>query len=177
MRVGIAVVLIAVLSAACGDAGEAHQSAVSVAKAARSLCGEPRPAPGDPLEFDFNRDAATRDHLAGVDVEWGVDDLGGTAEISVGRDTVDRLLQERFLSPDEYHNEGPTAWDIFRFMCDHPGASAVGYVVSPERPDYRTTLVGLSVDGPFDVDRFDELCDGADSAERVGGSGGFCWFD
>ena len=94
-------------------------------------CGDPRPS------FTPNDDAVTRDDLVGV---FPSDYLGGIANFDADVRVVGTLIGSGYLDPADRQNAAPTAWQIFRFMCRHPGVMAEGYVVSADRPDYRTTL-------------------------------------
>lgn len=140
-----------------------------------SLCGKPIPAPLDP--FPYNRDYEVRDELVDLDISWGVGDIGGTMSIEVDAAVVESLLKRGFLDPHGRQNLGASAWEIFQFMCDHPTSFAMGYVVSPDREDYRVTLDSIFAIGDIDTDRLRELCKDADEAEVLPGEGGGCWWD
>jgi hypothetical protein len=50
------------------------------------------------------------------------------------------LIEARFIDPYEQQDLAPTTWQIFQFLCHHPQVRAMGYVISIDRPDYRTSL-------------------------------------
>jgi len=56
------------------------------------------------------------------------------------------LIVARFIDPHERQNAAPTAWEIFQFLCRHPQARAMGYVISIDRPDYRTSIETVYAD-------------------------------
>ena len=190
MRVRILVVGVALVAVSCGAGNAASEqgtpstsgttaapttSRQSSTTIADSLCGNPIPERLDP--FPYNRDHEARDELVGLDVRWGVDDVGGTISIEVDAATVEDLLEAGFLDPYMSQNLGASAWEIFQFMCDHPASFAMGYVVSPDREDYRVTIDGIFANGPVDADRLRELCKDAEEAEVRPGEGGGCWWD
>jgi len=107
----------------------------------RAQCGGPRPAGVDP--FPFNRAASERDRVVGIS-DAGDYEAGGVAHFD-GLDATGLavLLEERFVDPDDRQNASPTVWEIFRFLCSHPTVRAAGYVVSPDREDYRTSIEAI----------------------------------
>ena len=182
IRARILFVGVALIAVSCGAGNEASEpntpstsGTVSTTELAGSPCGEPIPERLDP--FPYNRDYELRDELVDLDISWGVDDVGGTMSIEVDTSTVEALLENGFLDPHDRQNLGASAWGIFQFMCDHPTSFAMGYVVSPEREDYRVTLDSIYATGDIDTDRLRELCKDADEAELRPGEGGGCWWD
>jgi len=106
-----------------------------------ALCESPEPARRDP--FPFNRDAARRDRMLHFyDTGAGVGRYsGGTAHFTDLDSTgLAALIEARFIDPYDQQNAAPTVWKIFQFLCRHPQVRAMGYVVSIDRPDYRTSL-------------------------------------
>jgi hypothetical protein len=104
------------------------------------LCEAPRPA--ELVPFPFNKAATRRDLLVGA---GGDPDrpgyTGGTASFyDVDAEILATLIEEKFIDPYERQNEAPAVWNIFRFLCTHPNVRAAGYVVSIDRPDYRTSI-------------------------------------
>ena len=97
--------------------------------------------------------------------------------IEVDAGVVEALLENGFLDPRMAQNLGASAWEIFQFMCDHPTSFAMGYVVSPDREDYRVTLDSIFAIGDVDANRLRELCKDADETDVRPGEGGGCWLD
>lgn len=122
-----------VASSAPGSAG----SSIGAVQVTPCTAGRPQRS----TRYDFNRDWQTRDLLVGVDAG---DYVGGTAAFT-GADFVEvgQLLGSGFMDPYERQNAAPSTWAIFQFLCRHPEVTAAGYVVSPERTDYRTSLEGV----------------------------------
>jgi hypothetical protein len=103
-----------------------------------TLCDSRKPESRDP--FPFNRDAARRDGM--LHFYLGDEYSGGTRYFN-GLDSTGlaALIKARFIDPDGRQNAAPTAWgEIFQFLCSHPQVRTMGYVVSVDRPDYRTSL-------------------------------------
>lgn len=106
-----------------------------------ALCDAERPATRDP--FPFNRDAARRDRLLPfLDLLGNGETFTGGAGFfgPVDAAGLAALLDGKWLDPDDRQNAAPSAWDIFQFVCDHPGTYAQGYAVTPDREDYRVSL-------------------------------------
>jgi hypothetical protein len=105
-----------------------------------ALCDGGEPARQVP--FPFNKDATHRDGMlhfySGSDSQRYV---GGSANFD-GLDAIAlaTLIEARFIDPYDRQNAAPTVWEIFGFLCRHPQVRAMGYVISPDRPDYRTSL-------------------------------------
>lgn len=109
-----------------------------------ALCDAAEPARRNP--FPFNRDYGRRDAQLqaaehGPAADGAMEYVGGTADFySIDVGAVAELITDGYLDPYDYQNDSPTAWESFRFMCQHPTVRASGYVVSIDRDDYRTTL-------------------------------------
>lgn len=82
-------------------------------------------------------------------IDWNTDrNFGGMMRF----DNLDlcRLIQlfsGNFINPDDDQNGSPTAKEFLNFMLrwrDYP-ITAHGYVISPNRADYRTTIEGLNL--------------------------------
>jgi hypothetical protein len=103
------------------------------------LCSKREPAPRDP--FPFDRDVARRDSMLHFYDLGGGRYVGGAAHFdnldSAGLAT---LIEARFIDPNDRQNAAPTVWEIFQFLCHHPQVRAMGYVISIDRPDYRTSI-------------------------------------
>jgi hypothetical protein len=138
------------------------------APARPALCDAERPAARDP--FPFNRDAARRDRLLPfLDLLGNGETFTGGAGSFGPLDAAEltALLEGKWLDPDDRQNAAPSAWDIFQFVCDHPGTYAQGYAVSPDREDYRVSLETIwapQIDGALRADAT-KFCADADAIE------------
>ncbi|HTJ37619.1 MAG TPA: hypothetical protein VL738_30680 [Dactylosporangium sp.] len=135
----------AVLLAGCAaQPGDAAGAAPTAAAARPALCDTAQPARQQP--FPFNKDAKLRDETIGAGRGGGIP--GYTGGIATFEDLsaaeLAWLIDERFIDPYETQNASPSAWEIFQFLCAHAGVRAAGYVVSIDRPDYRTSLEDIS---------------------------------
>ncbi|MFC0527133.1 hypothetical protein [Phytohabitans kaempferiae] len=136
-----------VSASAASVAAGASPSSVAVRPAAGpALCGAPKPARVEP--FPFNRDAYRRDTILGVSTY-----LGGTARFSgLDHEVLASLIEQRFVDPYDQQNLAPSAWEILQFLCQHQQVVAAGYVVSTDRPDYRTTIEAIYTEYTGGVD-------------------------
>lgn len=92
---------------------------------------------------------------------------------------LNKLLDIGLADPDEQQNEAPTTKEISNFLNDHQNFWAHGYVVSPERGDYRVSLEGVECGSDYDlsdVQDFFSLFKYPDEV-RVEKTGMYCWFD
>jgi hypothetical protein len=62
---------------------------------------------------------------------------------------AEQLLAERFLDPDEGQEFSPPALVFLDFMRRFPGVTAHGYLIGPDREDYRVTIEGVAYQGPI----------------------------
>ena len=104
--------------------------------------------------------------------------VGGAASFyGIDVDTVAELLTDRYVDPYEYQNEAPTIWEIFKFMCRFPEVQASGYVISIDRPDYRTSLDDISVDVSTTSQQNEVLTFCADAETDMQDGGLECFWD
>lgn len=78
---------------------------------------------------------------------------------------LNELVENNFIDLADCQNDSPSAGQFLALMKKYPEVSAHGYVVSPNRPDCRVTLEGLSFCGVVSDDlsrSFSLLCDDAD---------------
>ncbi len=143
-------------------------SATSGPSSRPALCDAERPPSRDP--FPFNRDATARDAmLPFLDLLGNGETFTGGAGFFGPLDAggLALLLDGNWLDPDDRQNAAPSAWDIFPFVCDHPGTHAQGYAVSPDRPDYRVSLETIwspEIDDRLRADAI-AFCAAADAVE------------
>jgi hypothetical protein len=100
------------------------------------------------VPFRFNKDAARRDgmlhfYLASDGQRY----VGGAAHFdNLDSAGLAALIKAGFIDPYDRQNAAPTAWEFFQFLCRHPRVRAMGYVISLDRPDYRTSLESVYAD-------------------------------
>lgn len=98
--------------------------------------------------FHCNPNYRRRDELLGLnDTVW--EDEAGWHKVvdldAISLETLEAMVQEGFIDPQERQNFSPTAMEFLEFMRKHPRVVAHGYAVSPYRDDYRVTIEGLLV--------------------------------
>ena len=133
------------------------------------------------MQYDYpqlNQDEATRDTLI-----FGEHDpqaySGGIRRFEgLSLNKLKKLLELKFIDPEERQNYSPTTAEILRFMKRYPAYKAHGYVVTIDRSDYRVTLEGVSKEDFADSDKelmdFTELFKHADEFDPVYM---YCWYD
>lgn len=94
----------------------------------------------------MNKNVKRRDKIlfgsADVDYKFGgIEHFRG-----IDCDTLEQLLEEDFIDPEECQNCSPSTEEFFEFMKRHPEFTAHGYAVSPKRSDYRITIEGIESD-------------------------------
>jgi hypothetical protein len=148
-----------------------------------TLCAAGRPS--SKKEFKVNRDTAARAALmAGTGPTTGPTGEIGGAEAFEGL-TVERLAQvldQKFMDPSRgmsYPGEphGPTHWDYFQFLCQHPSATVNGYMISEQRPDYGMFIDLIQMADATEVPLREQkrICRGAPTTTI--GPEIFCWWD
>ncbi|MBQ3433665.1 MAG: hypothetical protein II857_04105 [Selenomonadaceae bacterium] len=126
----------------------------------------------------MNQDVQTRDKL--IFGEYNPDAyLGGVRYFeNLSLDTLNTLLENKFIAAGERQNDAPTTAQIQSFMARYPEYTAHGYAVAITRPDYRVTLEGVSkgrgADSAQELADFTELFKFADELNTATMD---CWFD
>lgn len=94
-------------------------------------------------------------------------------------DDLNLLLDEGFIDPEECQNCSPTTMEFKEFMEMYPGVTLHGYIVSPERSDYRVTIEGFEYHGNVSkemlkmfIDKFRFADDFTCDDDYL-----YCWFD
>ena len=90
-----------------------------------------------------------------------------------------KLVDLKFVDVEEYQNDSPTIREFIKFMEKYPDYSAMGYVVSIERSDYRFSLDGIEkkigAASGTEKNEFKKLFGDADEFES--NSEMYAWFD
>ncbi len=98
--------------------------------------------------FTYNFDGETRDRIIfGTSIVWE-DSMGGARRFhNLSRENLQQLISQGFANPADAQNFSPTVGDFFDFAQrqGNKGFEFIfeGYVISPERPDYRVSIDGL----------------------------------
>lgn len=107
--------------------------------------------------FEFNRDVKTRDEIIFGKYEEEKY-MGGTRRFEgMDLDTVKKLLEMKFMDPDEAQNFSPTIQELVDFAELYEGYTFGGYTVSIDRCDYRVSLESISKGFTADVDEVKEF--------------------
>lgn len=126
----------------------------------------------------------------GQRINWN-EDLGGAEHFhNLSLDKLEKLLEEGFANPQEKQNFSPTIKQFYEFgkKCVAKGYNAVfiGYAISPDREDYRTSIEGIEVriqteliEARIDFnlrDEFEKFAESADETE-INFSVLYAWWD
>lgn len=94
--------------------------------------------------FKYNKNVKKRDEFLFHGYNPDNYKFGGICDFSnLDAKDIKYLLDMKFIDPDECQNCSPTTLEIYEFIKKHPNFYAFGYAVSPDREDYRITLVGI----------------------------------
>ena len=131
---------------------------------------------------DLNKDWKKRDkHIFG-NVSTNYHQHGGCRSFeALTLEQLQYLIDNNFIDLEDCQNSAPSVEEMFEFMKAHSDFVAHGYVVSPDRDDYRVSLEGLRYRGKKKVSvklvaEFVSFCQGADALE-VDEKQLFCWWD
>ena len=130
--------------------------------------------------FTYNRDYRRRDEILGIQVDWASKNSGGVEWFDrASLEQIATVYLEGFLDPSDQQNYSPTAGELLAFMCTHPAALASGYVVDPNREDYRVTIDAMELpEGSLDQESKQELLQLCMYADEFSGANGlYCWWD
>ena len=94
--------------------------------------------------FDFNKDVETRDKL--IFGEYDEEKyMGGVRRFeNVDTETIKKLIDLKFLDPEETQNSSPSTREMVEFAEKWGNYYFDGYVVSKRRTDYRVNLDTIS---------------------------------
>jgi len=80
----------------------------------------------------------------GESIDWEESSGGVVRFRRLEAETGEQLIDDGYLNPEERQNYAPSAGEIVAFALEH-GGFVDGYMVHPERPDARISLVGLAI--------------------------------
>jgi hypothetical protein len=128
----------------------------------------------------MNKNYAKRDEIIFGKALEDNDYMGGIKVFGdLPHDKLQQLLDLDFADPDDAQNASPTIGKFLEFLKKHPEVKTHGYVVAPERDDYRVTIEGIHYEGTISEELrkdFKDLCKGADE-KVIGKKKLFCWWD
>jgi hypothetical protein len=108
----------------------------------------------DEESFEHNPNYVRRDQLLGISSQLWDFDVNRVERIeSISLETLEILLAEKFIEPDESQDFSPSTSEFLEFMRIHPETYAHGYAISPYRDDYRVTIEGIYAKG------YDNTCE------------------
>lgn len=132
--------------------------------------------------FNYNADFERRETLL-AQTERGKEGAGIRSFSGMSAETLTALVTENFTGPDEAQNGSPTVAAFLTYMQQHPGVTAIGYDVPPERSDYRVSVEGIVLAKPYTPEQeedFRAFCDEADElfeSDSEYGRGLRAWWD
>ena len=128
----------------------------------------------------FNKNEKARDEI--IFGEYEPDKyMGGIRRFdNLPVEKLKELADLEYIDIDDHHNAAPTAEKFIGFMEKHPGYTAMGYVVSVKRDDYRMNVDGIEKDGGTvseeEQDEFEKLFGKADDFKMTDETM-YAWFD
>lgn len=130
-------------------------------------------------EFIYNKDYELRDKIVGTNFDWSKKENRVVYYDNLDIRTLEKLILNKFIDPNDAQNAAPFVKDIFIFMTKHPQVLASGYLVGPDSEDYRISIDGLYVPVKYvteDIKNdFIEFCVDADELNTEGNL--FSWWD
>ena len=128
------------------------------------------------MRFEYNKDDKRRCEILGFTPNY----MGGYSGFgAINIDQLNTLLEEKFIDPDECQNCSPSTMVFKEFMEKYPGVTAHGYIIGPDRIDYRVTIEGLEYDGDFSREMMEDFVDMFRHADDFIFNNRylFCWYD
>ena len=129
----------------------------------------------------LNSDDNLRQKIMGINANY----RGGTAQYTkMTLSVLNELIDNNFVNLDEKQNNAPTVGEFRDFLLKHKDKEIYlhGYMVSPNREDYRISVEGL--EAPLsrtgdDMDFTDEIYQAFCNADVIDfrGCKFFCWYD
>jgi hypothetical protein len=131
------------------------------------------------MEFmKLNHDDKRRCEIMGI--THPVNYMGGCYRFEgLTLDQLNLLLNEAFIDPEEAQNNAPTTAEFKSFLESYPETTLHGYMISPDREDYRMTIEGAEYNGEVSKEMamdFVEMFRFADDF-TVDDNCLYCWFD
>ena len=131
------------------------------------------------MEFmELNHDDKRRCEIIGITSP--VEYWGGCCRFEgLTLDRLNLLFDERFIDPEERQNNAPSTLEFKSFLEAYPETTVHGYIVSPERDDYRVSIEGAEYNGEVSKEMamdFVEMFRFADDF-TVSDNCLYCWFD
>jgi len=123
----------------------------------------------DTAVFKYNKNSTERDEILNLKINWKKEKSGIAYFENLSVMTLETLLIQKFIDPNDCQNSAPSVKDIFNFMCKYPQMTTSGYAISPLREDYRISIDGLFVSKELVTPQlkkdFIEFCKDADEIE------------
>ena len=126
----------------------------------------------------YNYDDKRRCEIIGID--YPPKYLGGCESFTgLTLYELNLLLNENFIDPEECQNCSPDTMEFKEFLVKYPEVTLHGYIVSPERDDYRVTIKGLEYCGDVSREMLKMFVDGYRFADDFICDDDYlyCWFD
>lgn len=128
--------------------------------------------------MNYNYDDKRRCEIIGL--KYPVEYLGGCQSFTeLTLTELNLLLDENFIDPEEYQNDSPNTMQFKEFLDKYPDVRLHGYIVSPERDDYRVTIEGLEYYGDVSKEMLQDFINVFRYADDFICEDDhlFCWFD
>lgn len=124
--------------------------------------------------FNYNQDYQTRDTIIfGQPIDWEHENTGGLYYFdALTVEGLQELIDRRFADPEERQNFSPTIGEFMAFSQTQKSKgfdfTFEGYVISPDREDYRVSIDGIQFRGDCSyqvIADFEAIAHNADEIE------------
>jgi len=88
--------------------------------------------------------ASERDEILGIPSSYALGGIEKFSGLDIGR--LDALMSAGHADPLERQNDAPSTAEFRNFLAANPRFTVHGYVVSPDRHDYRLSIEGAQLD-------------------------------
>lgn len=126
----------------------------------------------------YNYDDKRRCEIMGL--SYPPEYLGGCQRFSgLTLEALNLLLDELFIDPEECQNCSPNTIEFKAFLEAYPECTLHGYIVTPERDDYRVTIEGLGYHGEVSKEMLMDFINTFRIADEFTCDDDYlyCWFD
>jgi hypothetical protein len=120
------------------------------------------------FDFEYNQDDKERQRIIGFHQCRDKDtyDCMRFSELTV--EDLEELVEKKFADPEMNQNDSPTIGEFLEFVKENPGFTLHGYIITPNRNDYRVSIEGLQFLGEASkatILAFTNFVQGADEIE------------
>lgn len=129
--------------------------------------------------MELNKDIRKRDEI--IFDSYEPDRYMGGVRIfkNLGLEKVKKLIELKFMDPEEQFNSCPSIGEFITFMEEYAGYTVSGYAVTDSRTDYSVVIDAISKDGELTRKEMRDLIHFAKDADEkvIEENHANCWWD